>query len=300
MFKQIARYLLQALCGATLIYWGYKNLYSIELFEYRLVEQYIGNWYVAPVIARLVVSLKFMVGAFFILNLNPKNILPKLSLLLMGLHLFDLIWGATASNIVVFKSYTDIIRYNTTLSIAAMVYITAVSIYMLIQPKSTDIRFKWVKYPIGLTLIVLPFILNAIFPENLTDVSTKEDTAFDMSLIENETFHQLASDSVIVGYFSTNCPFCLLAAQKVSVSQKRWGDAFPKFFICFLGDEEGAKNFMDFLHYDLPYQVLSREAYVKLSDGRFPKFAWVENGVIKKRWDGRTFNYYTMKQFCED
>lgn len=294
----VLRYILQALCGAVLIYWGYVNLYSIELFEYRLVEQYIGNWYVAPVIARLVVSLKFLVGAFLMLNINPRNILPKLSLFLMALHIFDLVWSSLAENIIVFKSYTDIIRYNTPISIAAIVFITGVSLFMLLKPKSTDIRFKWIKYVMALVLIVLPFILNAIFPDNLMDVASYEEKPFESSLVQSTVFHEMASDKVIVGFFSTSCPYCLLAAQKIAVSQKRW-DNFPNFFILFQGTEEGAQNFLNFAHKDFDHETLSPEAYFKLSDGRFPKFAWVENGIEKKRWDGRTFNYYTMKHFCE-
>ncbi len=296
---RVLRYIIQAVCGLVLIYWGYKNLYTIETFEYRLVEQCIGNWYVAPVIARLVVGLKFMAGTFLVLNLNPKNILPKLALLLMALHIFDLAWGTLAENIIIYKSYTDIIRYNTTLSIIAIVYVTGVSVFMLLKPKNADIRFKWLRHIIGLALIALPFILNAIFPDNLMDVAEYNEKPFDTSLVESPVFQEMASDKVIVGFFSTSCPYCLFGAQKVAISQKRW-DNFPNFFICFQGTEEDAQNFLNFARHDFDHEVLSNEAYFKLSDGRFPKFAWIENGIEKKRWDGRSFNYYTLKHFCDN
>lgn len=294
----ILKYIIKAVLGLLLIYWGYCNLYPVEFFEYRLVEQGIGGWYVAPVLARLVVSLKFMIGIFLVLNINPKNILPKLLTPLMLLHVYDIIWGYITEGIVMHYSYTEIIRGDKLLGLIALILFAALIVWMLIKPCSTDIKVWWIKYPIGIAVVSLPFILNAIFPDDLKDVAEYEEEPFKLEVINSIELDSLTQKGVLVGFFSTNCPYCLNAARKIKISQKRWS-GFPPFYICFLGQKGASEYFLGMAHADFPFQPLDREQYYQLSDGRFPKFAWVENGMVKKRWDGRTFNYYTLNKLSK-
>lgn len=249
----------------------------------------------APVIARLVVSLKFMLGLFLILNINPKNLIPKLLLPIIALHIYDIIWGFTASNIIMHYSYTEVIRLNVLSGIVATALLLVFAVFMLLKPAPSDIRFWWVKYPLGLTALVLPFILNAIFIEDLQDGAAYTNEQFNLEAVGSAELDSLAKGELIVGFFSTSCPYCVNAARKIAISQKRW-DSFPNFYICFLGQQGAAQHFLEVAHVQFPYQYLDREHYYQLSDGYFPKFAWVENSTIKKRWDGQTFNYYTMNK----
>lgn len=277
------------------------NLYPIENFEYRLIEQHIGGWYLAPMLARLVVSVKFMTGVFLILNINPKNLLPKLLLPVLLLHLFDIFWIYQNQDAIMYHSYTSMVRgdFAELSGMGATAVLLILVVLMFLKPRSTDLRFWWFKYPAGLTLLVLPFILNAIFPYDLKDIAEHTNERLKTEVVTSPTLDSLAQGDVLVGFFSTSCPYCLNAARKIKISQKRWPENFPPFFICFLGQKGSSEYFLSVANIDFPFQALDREQYYQLSDGRFPKFALVKNGVIKKRLDGRSFNYYTLNELSK-
>ena len=127
-------YLIQFILGIALLIWACSNLYPIEWFEYRLVEQHLANWITAPFLVRILVALKFFIGISFLLNINPNSIFSKLFLGLLGLSAFDLIWGATHVDTVMVESYTVIFKTSITLSIIILL-LSAFGYILLIKKK---------------------------------------------------------------------------------------------------------------------------------------------------------------------
>jgi len=289
------RYLLQIFIAIGLVYWGYVNLYPIEMVEYRFVEQYIGGWYLSPVLARILVGSNWTIAAFLILNIKPKKLIPFSLLGLVVLHSYNLIWEFASESIIIVENYSEIIPGKLWVTFILLILMTGVSIDMLKSGKSTDFVFKWVKYPVAMTLIVLPFILNAIFPNDLVDETELFTEPFQSEIVNNEQLTYLTEDRVLVCFYSTSCPFCVRSSKKIAVSQKRY-PYFPEVYVLFQGDQDGAEYFIEVAGVDFSYSVLSLENYTKLTGLTFPRFQLIYQGNIDRKWDGKTFDYSVMNK----
>ena len=289
------KYILQVIIAIGLAYWGYVNLYPIEMVEYRFVEQYVGGWYLAPVLARILVGVNWGVSAFLILNIKPKKLIPFSLLGLVTLHLYNIIWELASESIVIVENYSEIISGKMWVTFVLLILMVGASIDMLCSKKSTDFMFKWVKYPVAILLVVLPFILNAIFPNDLLDETELFDEPFQFEVVGDDRLTSFTKDRVLVCFYSTSCPFCVRASKKIAVSQKRY-PYFPEVFVLFQGDEYGAAYFVEVAGVDLSYSVLSLENYKKLTGLTFPRFQLVYQGNIDRKWDGQTFDFSVMNK----
>jgi len=284
--------------GILLIVCGYENLFPIENTENRLVEEYLCNWYTAPLIARIFIALNFTTGLFLVLNINPGNILPKVFLGMMSLSLYDLAWEAfTATNIIApgYSRYFGSELYGS-ISICIALVFTALALIKFGKP--TDMKHKWLKYPLGISLFSLPFILNPVYPSDLMDQSVQIESTFDLQAFEGLPAEYLTYDKTLLTLYSTSCPHCLNAMRRLTISRRQSQDYLPV-FIGFLGSEEGISAFFKEARAEFDYAILGSEPFFNLSGSTYPAFVLLQNGKATLRWDGRTFNYYTLQQFAE-
>ncbi|MBK7816218.1 MAG: DoxX family membrane protein [Sphingobacteriaceae bacterium] len=78
--------LLSIALGAIFIYSGWSKLDPvIETFEFTFVDLGIGNWYTAPIIARLLIGLEFLIGFLLIINYDLRKFTLPLTI---GLLIF--------------------------------------------------------------------------------------------------------------------------------------------------------------------------------------------------------------------
>lgn len=173
----------------------------------------------------------------------------------------------------------------------------AVAIYLAIKNEPADLNLKWVKYVFGSVLFVLPFILNPVFPDDFEDVSTRVDEPFDTASVVSPKLKQLSEGKIFIAYFSVNCPFCLNAARKIAIAQKQHKN-FPAVYVCMLGNQEQTDYFFDRANAKFDCDVMNSKDYSTLTHFAFPMFSWVEKGRVIRKWDGRTFNYGAMTEFC--
>lgn len=284
-------YFFQVIVGMALIFSGYENLQNMEDMEYRFVEQYLGNWYIAPVFARVVIGLKWVLGSFLILNIKPKIWFLSLLFFIPVLSVYDLIWDF--QDMVIESNYSSFGLDSNWVSILWISLTCVLAVYQVKTKKTSDFRISWVKYPMVITMLILPFILNAIFISDLYDSTPDYDISFKSSLIQSPVLSELAKTNGLVCFYSTSCPFCVKAARKIAVAQKRYSN-FPDIYICFQGNEEGAKYFLEVANINADYKVLDTELYQKFSNFVYPQFQYVESDVVKYKWDGQTFNYSVM------
>ena len=274
------------------ISWGLSNLYPIELFEFRLVEQSLSNWTTAPFVSRIYIGIMFFIGTAMLFNINPRNIITKLTLFCFAIPVFDLFWDAANSNEIIVGSYATIFKINK--EFAYLTYLTAIAFcsFLLYKKANTDLKYRWIKYTLSLICLALPFVLNPVYPENFTDQS--ESISENVSLEElNYSNHTNLSENVIFAFFSTSCPYCILAAKKMQVAQKLYVD-FPNVHVFFIGSKEAVEYFFKESNTLFPYSFPEQNSFFKIAGNSFPSFIYVENGIPKKRYTGRTFNYYAI------
>jgi hypothetical protein len=287
--KNIIRYLIGLFVSAILLQTAFTALYPIEPMEYRLVEQGTGGWYVAPIIARLIIGLLFLVPALLITNMNPFKLVTRLGTVVLFVLLFDSGWQLVYPDPIIKICYSCVLPSNPTLSLAAVVLLVLWMVFYQVKQPACDIRWRWVKYPIILGVLALPFILNPIYPQDMQDQAKTTAEDFDTSLLPVDP----GSQPVLVGFMSTACRFCKEQARKISVARSKDPD-FPQFQVLFLGTEKGVHIFKNAAQVDFPHSIPDQETFVELSGQAYPVFAYVRDGKIEKRWTGHSFNFWAV------
>ena len=83
--------LITIVLGLVFLYSGYTKLSPvIETFEFSFVDVGIGNWYTAPVMARLMIGLEFFVGLLLILNYNLRKFTLPLEAIIKNMLMLGL------------------------------------------------------------------------------------------------------------------------------------------------------------------------------------------------------------------
>ncbi len=290
--------ILQIPLGASLFYWGYINLENMEAMEYRFVEEYLGNWFLAPVLARLFIGLKWTLGLFFILNIKPsRGFLIGLTTL-VAIHGYDL-WADLGSTPMIIENYSVFDQFPIMVVMSLLMLLAAFGIYLFKVKKYSDLSYSWIKYIPLLACVITPFILNAIFPADLSDETEELHYAFKSELIDNTYIQELTAGEALICFYSTSCPFCVRSARKIAVAQKRYPD-FPEVFICFQGNHEGAEYFLEIAELKINYTVLPLALYEEFSSQIYPQFQLIHNKTVQKKWDGQSFNFSVMNSLSTD
>ncbi|MBL4755409.1 MAG: hypothetical protein JKY52_17655 [Flavobacteriales bacterium] len=295
-----AKFLYGVSCGlgALVLFWGYENLFPIEHMENRLVEEYLSNWYTAPIIARVFIALNFITGVFLLLNINPGNYLPKVFLVMMSLGIYDLTWESFTTTDIITPGYSRFFDTDLYVSILLCSILVFAALVLVRLGKASDMKRTWLKYPIGISLFALPFILNPVYPADLMDQSVRVGGTFDLKAFGRLPEEHLSNDKALLTLYSTSCPHCLNAMRRLAISRNQSQEYIPV-FIGFLGSEAGITSFFNEARAAFDYTILEMEQFYKLSGSTYPSFVLLEKGEPTWRWDGRTFNYHTLQEFAQ-
>lgn len=284
--------------GVVLLWWGYENLFPIENMENRLVEEYLCNWFTAPIVARIVIALSFITGLFLLLRINPRNILPKMLLGMMALALFDLTWEIFTTTDIITSGYARFFGAALYLSILICITLVFGALVIIKFGKPADLKQKWIKYPLGIILFFLPFVLNPVYPVDLMDQSAPMESPLDLQALTVLPKEYLTTGQTLLTLYTTGCPHCLNAVRRLAISRKQSQGYIPV-FIGFLGSEEGISAFFKEARAKFDYAILESDQFFELSGSTYPSFILLENGEATSRWDGRTFNYYALQELAE-
>ena len=103
----------------------------------------------------------------------------------------------------------------------------------------------------------------------------------------------------LLGFFSTGCDLCKMAARKLSLMQSFCG--FPEQDVCyvFMGTETGVARFFDESESTRYPYVLYDDAVplLRLIDGKFPTVVLLENGVVAHEYGLRDMDEAEIKYF---
>ncbi len=291
-------YIIRLILGCLLIYQGYKNLFPIEDFEYRLIEQHLSNWLTAPILSRILIGLHFITGLFLILKIDPHKIFIKILIGIVVLNIFDITWEILVSTKIIRSCYGCIAESNLFITILVdLVFITGAYVLLKYSDRS-DLKFKWHKYLLMFLIIPLPFIFNPVFPNDFIDVSNTFSEHLDIAKVKKLNkeinYDKLIRGEKLIAFFSTSCPYCQISAKKMAVANTIGN--FPSVFIIFLGDEEGVKYFFDSSNTNFEYATTQNSTdFFEISGVSLPSISYLKEGVIKKKWNGRTFNYEVIR-----
>ncbi len=300
MVKKIALSFLCVLMGCVFVFSAYTKLYPIEPFEYTFVDLGIGNWQIAPFIARFLIGFEFLIGVLLILNIKLKDLTYKLgivTLLVFCIYLvLQIIIAGNKGNCGCFGTTIEMTPLQALLKNIFMLIVLA-GLYILHEGFNFGRFTNYLVVGITLTCLVLPFILNPVQldyseaylnqPEN--NFNLELDTLYNNALV-NTPPKDLVKGKKIISFMSLTCPHCRIAAKKIHIMHQK-NPAIPFYFIL-NGKPENLKVFFKDTHTeDIPYCMLKGSHFIYLGGVSLPTIYLVNNSVVENR-----VNYIILDQ----
>ncbi len=296
--------------GLVFIYSGYTKLLPvIETFEFTFVDIGIGNWYTAPIIARLLIGLEFFIGLLLILNYNLKKFTLPLTIALLTFFCIyltaQIIISGDKGNCGCFGEHLKmtpseaIIKNFLMIGLSLLIYffwegwkvkssklfivsafVPALATCFILNPVdytySTNNLDEVVNYPLELNLLFEP-----------EDTSKVEIPSVD-----------LRKGKHVVAFISLKCPHCRIAAKKFRLIKKN----NPELSIYFIlnGDKKDLPAFYEDTHSDnIPASFALGKTFVQLAGTNLPRIYYLEDTKVVKKVDYYELNQYDIENWVK-
>lgn len=307
-WKIIPAYLLSLVLGLVFLFSGWTKLDPvIETFEFTFVDIGIANWYIAPVLARLLIGLEFFVGLLLISGFKLKRFtIPLAAGLLLFFTIYLIIQIAVSGNEGNCGCFGEQYRMTPGMAILKNVIMLAMSAGVYFLWAGWQSKFdKMVLNFVGLTALVIPFIYN---PVDYTYTSNNLDEKVNYPLELNLLYQPIDSVKVevpkldlrkgkqVVAFLSLTCPHCRIAAKKFYLIKKN-NPELPIYFVL-NGDRGKYAPFIKETKTDnIPSSFCLGETFVNLAGTHLPRIYYLDNGIVVKKVDYFELNQYQIENW---
>ena len=287
ILKQICLILLAIVIGVSFIYSAYTKSWPIESFEYRIVEYVQLPWLLSAIAARALVGLEAALGILITLHIfgRSKWVL-KISMLILVVFSIYLVylWIAVGNDVNCGCFGDDILMTPSESLIKNAVMLVLI---FILDKYHNELKKRWLHVfsIVGVVIgMAVPFIAQPIATEApgfLKDEAYKIDLSV---LYEDDITAKPATDltkgKYIISFMSLTCPHCRKAAYKMYLMKQR-NSELPFYFIL-----NGKKQLLDDFwedtkSKDIPYTMLGRDKFIKLSGPSVPAIYWVNNSTVE-------------------
>jgi hypothetical protein len=300
MIKKILLSFLCALLGAVFVFSAYTKLYPIEPFEYTFVDLGIGNWQMAPFIARFLIGLEFLIGFALMLNLLLKKVTYKLSI---GVLVFFCIYlllqifiAGNKGNCGCFGTKITMTPLQALIKNFIMLFILGI-LYKFHEGWNMGKFSKYLFIIVSLTSITLPFILNPVELDYSEAYLNKPEDNFDIPLDTlynhaklNIPPRTLSKGKHVLIFASLTCPHCRIAAKKVRIIHQR-NPEIPFYFVLNGNDDKLKPYFEDTKTEDIPHCMLLGRPFVFLAGTSMPVIYLINDSKVE-----HNLNYMDLDQ----
>ncbi len=307
---RIVLILLSTALGLVFIYSGYTKLDPvIETFEFTFVDIGIGNWYTAPVIARVLIGLEFFIGFLLIINYNLKKFTLPLTIgLLVFFCIYLILQIALAGNNGNCGCFGEHIKMTPLQAIIKNIIMIVVAIPIYIFWQGWKIKYnKLFSAFFGLTTVLVPFILNPVdYAYSSNNLEEKINYPLDLNLIYHpedtskiETpKKELRSGKHVLAFLSLKCPHCRIAAKKFRLINKN-NPELPIYFVL-NGDKKDLKDFYDDTKTEkIPASFVLGKTFVNLAGTNLPRIYYIDNSIVIKKVDYYELNQYKIEDWIK-
>lgn len=294
--------------GAIFLFSGYSKLLPvIETFEFTFVETGIGNWYSAPIFARLLIGLEFFTGILLLACFRLRKFTLPLTI---GLLVFFIIYLAlqiafsgNSGNCGCFGEHLNMTPLQAIIKNLVMIAM-AVGAYLLYPGWNTR-RAGWVLGAAVVISVALPFIVNPIdysynsnnldetvnYPLGIETLYHAEDT----SKIQRPRV-DLRKGKHVVAFLSLTCRHCRVAAKKFRLIKKN-NPSLPVYFVL-NGDRSRYDAFINDTRADnIPSSFCLGKTFVQLSSTRLPRIYYLDDGIVVKKVDYIELSQYDIEEW---
>lgn len=289
----------QIAIGIGLIISGILCEISADTYEVRIYELLTENWLVVPFLTRIIIALQIYLGLSLVFNVNPKRINTYLLLLLSLFVTYDLVWDILFNTnpyyLRIWPVYIYFGAYFAYFKILLAIPLIALSLFLFKKGKSTDFRYKWIKYTFMVAPLAFVFIYVAVFPKELKDLEPEFQTKMNLGEMNNELHPGYqpieAKEDQFLLFVSTGCPHCFEITRKFAAIQRNYPELEIRLV---LFDSTSVSIFQEFANSKFPFSVISAKAFVEVTDRKVPRIIHMKNDKIEKQWDGQTLNYSAL------
>ncbi|TVR77763.1 MAG: DoxX family protein [Chitinophagaceae bacterium] len=295
--------ILRILLGVFFIVSGSLKVHPIEFFEFSFVEIGISSLTFSTILARLLIGLEFLVGFFLITSFQLKKTL----IFSIGLVIFLSIY-------IIYLAFTEGLTANCgcmgehfqltpLVSLSKNILIVALLVLLIKKHpfKPQSLLIKWISISAILPAFVLPFILNPVNAHSFNpQISDFEPYAFKNEILVDYPFFgsqkpDIESGQYIVPVLLAGCRFCKIALHKIALMDKN--NDLPSIFVISSGEADYTISLMEEAGIEYPlYEVNSNNIFVINGARSFPGILLLDNGIVKYRWTGSTFQEkYVLK-----
>jgi hypothetical protein len=286
--------------GLLFIYSGYTKLYPIEPFEYTFVDLGIGNWALAPYIARFMIGLEFFLGLMLISNLYLKKITIKLTvatLLMFTAYLgFMILNEGNNSNCGCFGNAIAMTPFQAIVKNVIMLGI-CFFIYKFHDGYTLGKMGSILSFLFLATALAMPHILNYVDLDYSQAYLKKPENNFTLELdtLYNNAYETtppktLSKGKHVLAFMSLSCPHCRIAAKKIRLIHEKNPEI--SFYFILNGEKEKMKWFyLDTKTENIPYTMLRARPFIYLAGTNLPTIYLVNNSTVE-HW----VNYMELDQ----
>ncbi len=264
---------------------GFLFFQSCFDFELKLYETGLTSYFISGIVARILLSLYFVLSVFWLLG-KANRIIKLLSAILFFIPLYFFLFDSLQNEIIV-----NYMAFNVTKWIQVpLILLGLISLFFASKSGREFLPQKlWIKltkYLFATGLVVLVFVINPLFLDEFTD----ESQAFVTTEILQGDLGEIAKKTELRAYFSTSCQYCEMASKKLMLLQKKYS-GFPEVKLYFFGSQEGVNWFLEDTKTEFEYEIMETEKFLKITSGSFPKFISIKDSSANLLYSGRTFNY---------
>ncbi len=298
--KKVASIIFSAFIGLTFLFSAYSKLFPIEPFEYNLVGTTFINWEASVFVARLIIGVEFILGFLFLFSLINKRILLIAAILLgvFSVHLlFQIILKGNAGDCGCFGTWLSMTPLQAIIKNAIMLLI----LYGLYKLNfSFKLNIKHLGFYVSVIALTTVFIVNPVDFRYAQSYLNKPFEHYKLALdtVYRSTNYEkvsapktnLRKGKFIVGFFSSTCGHCKIAAQKLSVMHSE-NPSIPIYFFI-NGETEKIKSFrVKTQTENIPYSTLNSQLFIELAGLQLPVIYYLNNSYVEKQVD-----YFTLDQ----
>ncbi len=303
MTRKFLHYLLLLIISVVFIFSAYSKLYPAEPFELFVFSHGIFGWFGSTIFVRLLIGLEFTIALLLLLNVYTKRVLQVTVLLLSTFTIYLLYVYFFDKSIHDCNCFGGKLPFTPVQSILKNSFLIIISIYLIFKNKSFSFRYQQVAfYTLIVTALTLPFILSppdgfldTTYPTTLKKIDS--DTIGDFSF--NNKQLSFKKGKAIVCFFSMTCPFCQMAANKLTISIKKHHTQYPIFYIFY-----GNKRYLDYFwdkskSAKFPYKIIDTGLFFSYSGNHLPSIFFIDNEVVKKHTGYRGLDDKMVYDFFE-
>ena len=285
--RSLGKSALKVLLGLVFIVSAVLKVLDMDHFEIYIYSYRFFSLNFSFIVARLAIILELVLGVGLI-----SHTLHKVYW-----------WGSMA----MLAGYTLLLIYAMALGRTDSCHVKngllMVLFFLIYKMDSWRTPFRW----LILCLVVMASSIGVFVaspPDSLTSNSDPEQNLqvefFDAMLNESPlNALNLREGKQVVGFFSTGCEYCQMAARKLSLMQQFYGFPAENITFVFVGNDEGVAEFYEksaSAHYrDVLYPDVA--SLLKAVSGNFPVIVFMEEGEVVREYGFRNMQEDEIKAF---